>query len=439
MKTSTFQQTIELSAKALAEFKAKAIALGHDPALLMQGETLISHFTLPTLAACREIMSNVTGEDRIERARHFFNEHLVARSRLGQGMHDRGESILFAEGQMEESDLASLAHHLPIHVKAWSILHKTVPAGEEWDVSARADEWGLSEMEELYTVVNIGTLVLEPGARLVIRGNVLSLLCQQLIVLPGQPQHAYQIGILPTPFPVDIDKGAHHGSDGMNGPNGVDGKHGLPMDLEYSILGAMIRTMPDPYSLDATAGTNGHAGTAGQRGKNGGMCKIAELSIRELNGQLQIFSQAGKGGNGGRGGAGGKGGDGGNGTEGYKGVSGNIRGGRGGNGGHGGAGGRGGHGANGGLASNIYLTVPKRSEHQVSMHSFPSEGGAGGQGGHGGGGGRGGSGGAGKIPEVCGDHGVDGKRGQDGKQGVHGRTRPAAVLYLNEKRIQQPK
>ncbi|MCB0628194.1 MAG: hypothetical protein R2824_02005 [Saprospiraceae bacterium] len=435
MRTSTSLPPIMLSGQYLSEFKAKAKKLGHDPDLLILGETLVSHFTLPTLQMCREIVSDATAEERRERAKHFFNEQLIARSRLGQGMHDRGESIVFAEGQMKESDLASLAHHLPVHVKAWSILYKRVPAGEVWDVSARAEEWGLSKMEELYTAVNIGTLVLEPGASMVIRGNVFSLLCQELIVLPDQPKDAYQIGILPTPFPVDIDKGTHHGSDGIDGLDGTPGQDGLPMDLEYGTLGAMIRTLPDPLSLDGQAGTNGKAGTDGQKGKNGGMCKIAELSIRKLSGPLAVFSQAGKGGNGGQGGNGGSGGNGGHGTAGYKGVSGNIKGGQGGDGGNGGQGGRGGHGANGGLSSNIYLSVLPKSEQQISMHSLPSEGGIGGQGGQGGAGGFGGRGGIGKIPEVQGSEGIDGQKGADGKNGTNGRTRPAAVLYLNERRV----
>jgi hypothetical protein len=60
-------------------------------------------------------------------------------------------------------------------------LRKTIPAGAAWDVSVRGGCWGLDEMEELYVAVNVGSLVLELGASLVVRGNVFSLLCQEVI------------------------------------------------------------------------------------------------------------------------------------------------------------------------------------------------------------------------------------------------------------------
>lgn len=71
--------------------------------------------------------------------------------------------------------------HLPVHVKAISVVEKTIAAGEVWDVSVRGSVWGLDDMEELYVTVNVCRLIIEPGASLIVRGNVFSLLCQEIM------------------------------------------------------------------------------------------------------------------------------------------------------------------------------------------------------------------------------------------------------------------
>src|SRR5205807_7591504 len=135
--------------------------------------------TLPTVLDASRVLSMASAASRLERQKTFFNGPIAARRRLGQGMHDRGEAVTFAAGTIEESDLDGQSRHLPVHVKAISLLQKTIAAGETWDVSVRGEAWGLDDMEELYVTLNVGTLVIEPGGSLVVRGNVFSLLCQE--------------------------------------------------------------------------------------------------------------------------------------------------------------------------------------------------------------------------------------------------------------------
>lgn len=432
----TIRDTALLTSAQLREFRARAALLGHDVDILDQGEELTTYFTVPDLDTASRFLSVASDKTRSIRGERFFNETLLTRSRLGQGTHDRGESIVFARGKLQEGDDAGLARHFPTHVKAVSVRHKVLSAGEEWDVSVRGDVWGnLSEMEELYVTVNIGTLIIKPGARLVMRGNVFALLCQRVIVLPDPDPQAWQIGILPTPFAVDYGRGPHDGEDGFPGTRGLDGRDGRGMDLTHGILGPVLRTPPPPGTLDGRDGTYGTHGKPAQKGRNGGMCKIAELTFRAIDGHVGIFSQAGHGGDGGTGGQGGDGGHGGKGADGYSGLSGKEKGGTGGNGGNGGDGGRGGNAGHGGLASNIYVCVPADQVHSITARSVDSEGGTGGRGGPGGKGGKAGVGGQGRSEDVFGDNGNAGNDGMNGKNGLDGRGRPAAVIYLNEERI----
>src|SRR5438067_561344 len=141
----------------------------------------MAYALVPNLAEYRRLNGS-TAEQRRVRAGSFFNPAIRARSRLGQGLHDRGEAAVFAEFELSADDPAALDIHLPLHIKTMSLAHKRIAAGETWDVSVRGDVWDLDDMEELYVVLNLGVLELEPGARLVVRGNVFVLVCQELIV-----------------------------------------------------------------------------------------------------------------------------------------------------------------------------------------------------------------------------------------------------------------
>jgi hypothetical protein len=44
---------------------------------------------------------------------------------------------------------------------------------------------GIDERDDLFNVVNVGELVIEPGGRVIVQGNVLVLGCQHLRHLPA--------------------------------------------------------------------------------------------------------------------------------------------------------------------------------------------------------------------------------------------------------------
>lgn len=416
-----------------AEFIEKVQSLGHDLAPIERGEECCTYFTLPTILDGRRVLSNANAASRRERQRTFFNPTIAARRRLGQGMHDRGEAATFADGAIDESDSDGHNRHLPVHVKAISVWEKKIAAGEVWDVSVRGSYWGLHDIEELYVAVNIGRLVIEPGAALIVRGNVFSLLCQEIVSHETTQAGAFQIGILPTPFSVDFGDGPLNGTHGAHGAAGRNGSAGRTLEVERTLLGLRLREEPDLSVMNGAAGEAGEDGASGARGRNGGMCKLAELTLRSVTGPLTVFAQAGDGGTGGNGGHGANGGRGGDGGGGHKLWRGIVRGGDGGAGGRGGDGGAGGHAGHGGLSSNIYINVHVDDEHKITRIALPSRGGKGGAGGHAGAGGEGGLQGRGPTTEFDGTPGEPGSSGAPGRSGRDGRSRPAPWMFLNEK------
>lgn len=412
------------------EFLQKAISLGHDVRALSAGDEIISYLHIPTIEEAGQILCTAATAQRKIRQQQFFNPSIAARQRLGQGMHDRVEAIIYADGMpLDQNDTEGLNRHLPVRLKAISVLQKTIPAGETWDISVRGEQWDVGHMEDLFVIVNIGELILEPGASIIVRGNLFSLICQRL-VCKAVAGDGYHIGILPTPFSADMRVKPRAGN-GEHGQHGNDGANGRMVVPAHSMLGYYLVDDIHETELHGAAGTDGTPGTRGSDGRNGGACKIADIAIRELQGHCVVFAQAGKGSNGYAGGYGGNGGNGGNGTDGHQLISGILPSGNGGHGGNGANGGNGGHAGSGGLASNIYINVPAQNEQQVTCIAMPSVGGSGGKGGRAGNAGKAGRGGRGAVNGVDGKDGIDGK---PGKHGNNGRSRPAPVIFINEGR-----
>jgi hypothetical protein len=410
----------------MTEFFQIARLLGHEPDPAEPEREICTYFTVPTLDEGKPIISRATPEQRKLRQQSFFNPPVAARARLGQGLHDRGEALIFADGELGPLDRLTLGNHLPAHMKAVTVIEKTVPAGEVWDLSVRGAQWDLDDLVELYVTVNVGTLRLLEGARVMVQGNVFSLTCQRVSAANAR------IEILPTPFSVDQRKGSIHGEGGGSGGNGSRGENGLTLRLEGSLLGPRLREEVPADRLDGRPGTPGEPGSKGGDGRNGGMCKLAEITLRTVEGSLTVFAQAGRGGDGGPGGNGGDGGDGGRGAHGARTVARIFSRGKGGDGGDGGAGGRGGHGGSGGIASNIYINVPEADESKIRCISLPSQPGEGGPSGAGGKGGEGGCGGQSPHPLPDGTRGRSGSPGRDGAPGNDGRSRPAPYIFVNE-------
>lgn len=406
-----------------AEFAQMCQRLGHDSAKSATSAGDERLCLIPDLPTYRSFVTASPAQKR-QRARHFFNPGVALRARLGQGLHDRGEASVFAVHTLNEADKAALDIHLPLHMKTLSLAHKRVEAGETWDVSLRGDPWGLDEMEELYVTLNIGRLELAPGARLIVRGNVFVMLCQQLVV--EEPRADWQIGILPTPHSVDYGSGPMRGRDGAAGAAGVRGRDGREIDTEEGFLGPRAREALRPELLCGAKGGDGGAGENGKRGRNGGACKLADITLRSLTGHLGLFAQAGRGGDGGDGGAGGDGAAGGAAAVGPALPGQRLPDGTPGDGGKGGTGGDGGAAGGGGIASNIYLTVPEEALARIKAVALPSEPGLPGKGG------AGGIGGAAGATTASGPSARAGEAGTAGRPGAPGRPRLAPWIFLND-------
>jgi len=422
-----------LSATQTAELLTVADLLGHDRERLLGGEQICTYGELTNLAQARRVLSRATPAARRLRAATFFDA-IRDRQDIGQGLHDRGEAACFAEGEIPASDAAGHRRHFPVKVRLMSVMQQVVAAGQTLDVSVRGDRWGVDEMEELYTVVNIGRLVLEPGARVIVRGNVFSLTCQVIRLLgaphgPRGTERGCHIAILPTPFPVDYGSGPVDGEPGVTGSAGSAGSAGFAPRPEQGLLGPMLPSGVRAEAMTGGAGKPGEPGGMGGRGRNGGMAKLAELTIRSFEGPPLPLVVLARGGTGGDGGPGGPGGDG---AHGGQSLTGPVRGGNGGDGGPGGDAGRGGHPGNGGLASNVYLTVPPGEEHRVlpvSVAGQPGRPGDPGRPGRGGQGGRAGTGPAGHE----GTSGRDGPAGNPGISGRLGRIRTPPAIFVNDR------
>jgi hypothetical protein len=427
-----------LTAAQQREFDRHARRLGHDPARLRGDAELVSYPTVPSVAGLRALAAATPGQ-RARRQRVFFSPAIEVRRSLGQGIHDRLEAAIFADGVIDPADEARAAAHFPFPTRILSVRDKTVRAGERWDLSVRGEHWNLDDRDDIMNVVNVGGLRIEPGAAVVVRGNLLILIVARLTCEPGESAAPYQLAILPTPFPVDSDTGPADGVSGPAGLAGTSGGDGTGAPTVPTWLGARLAGPVVPGAADGRPGTAGTAGGDGGRGRTGGASKIAEITIGDLAGTLTILAAAGRGGGGGHGGDGAPGGAGGHGAAGQHTVRGVLPPGRGGDGGHGGDGGQGGRGGHGGISSNVFVSLPPGQAGCVRVLAHPSGGGHGGDGGHGAPGGAAGHGGApapaagtGTAPAGPRPDGRHGQDGADGTRGRDGRSRPAPPAYVNE-------
>lgn len=428
-----------LSAAQEGAFERHARRLGHDAGRLRGGAELVSYPVVPSVAAMRALSAATPGQRR-RRQQVFFNPVIELRRSIGQGVHDRLEAAVFADGTIDPADEARAGHHFPFPTRILSVRHRDVRSGQSWDLSVRGGLWGLDDRDDILNVVNVGSLRLEPGATVLVRGNLLILIIQRLTCEPAGPGEC-RLTILPTPFSVDNGTGPLPGPGGPAGRDGAGGAGGAGAPAEQTWLGARLVCPVVPGAADGRDGGEATAGGDGAKGRTGGASKLAEITIGELAGPLTILATAGRGGDGGTGGPGGPGGDGGHGAPGQRTLQGVLPPGRGGNGGRGGDGGRGGRGGHGGIASNVFVSLRPGQESQIRVLTHPCGGGRGGPGGRGGDGGMAGRGGAhGAEPgtDVIRPRpgGSPGRPGTDGLPGRDGRVRPAPPVFVNERAIE---
>lgn len=406
---------------AWEELQARAAVVGHDAGELARGVELVTDGSMPSMEALRTLPV-ASPEERRARQRLYFSEQVAARAAAGQGIHDRLEAYAFADGPADPVDVALAQVHMPFPMRTVSALRREVGAGEVWDLSARGEEFGLPDTDDVVCVVNVGELRLGPGARVTVHGNLFILLVQRL-VCEGDGEDRPRIEILPTPFSLDRRVGSIDGRSGDDGAHGAGGAHGRAPVTQPSLLGPQLAEAFPDGATDGTDGADGAPGQDGATGRTGGAVKTAEITIRELIGDLVVVAAGGHGGSGGAGGRGGDGGAGGTGATGARTLQGAIPDGRGGHGGDAGPGGAGGRGGNGGICSNVFVAVPRSAECQVEVEATPALAGRPGRGGP-----AGAAGAAGGGPQP----GRAGASAADGAGGAEGWSRPAPPVYLNE-------
>ncbi|MFF2922608.1 hypothetical protein ACFVTP_09410 [Streptomyces celluloflavus] len=410
--------------------------LGHRPDRLKAGEELWTCLRVSSLALARQVLCRADDAQRARRADAFSAGTGERRRSLTQGFHDRCEAYVFAGLPPAAADEEPLRTRMPFRVHALSAARKVVRSGEELDLSGpRSAE----EQVETFCVANFGTLVLEPGARLVVRGRVLSLLCQRLVRLgrdrdegfAGYADHGgYDLGVLPAPGGPGVE-GAD-GVEGAHGRAGADGERGRDAVPEPTMFGRVARRPASPEVLAGQDGQPGGAGRRGRRGHHGTAARCAEITIREIiGGPFVVLARPGDGGAGGAGGAGGTGGRGGDGGLGGWSLPYPVVGGAGGRGGDGGAGGTGGRGGDGGDASPVFVTVPFGQRESVLPRALPGEPGPGGAAGAPGRGGAGGRDDEGPTDAVRSSaDGGPGTAGRPGKPGQAGHRSPAPRILI---------
>ena len=196
-------------------------------AALRGGAELVSYPVVPSVAAVRALSAATPGQ-RHRRQQVFFNPVIELRRSIGQGVHDRLEAAVFADGTIDPADEARAGHHFPFPARILSVRHRDVRSGQSWDLSVRGGHWGLDDRDDILNVVNVGSLRLEPGATVLARGNLLILIIQRLTCEPagpGEPDEC-RLAILPTPFSVDNGTGPLHGPGGPAGRDGAGGAGG---------------------------------------------------------------------------------------------------------------------------------------------------------------------------------------------------------------------
>jgi len=86
-------------------FERHARRFGHDVSRLRDGPELVSYPVVPSVAAVRALSAATPGQRR-RRQQVFFNPVIELRRSIGQGVHDRLEAAVFADGTIDPADQA---------------------------------------------------------------------------------------------------------------------------------------------------------------------------------------------------------------------------------------------------------------------------------------------------------------------------------------------
>ncbi len=269
--------------------------------ILHSGQMTVTYQKIASLEELAQMFSRADDDIRALREQSFETRRFKARSRIGQGVHDRAEKIIFSHGaSLSESDRNGLKRHQPHCVKVVSARQLTLEAGECWDFTAYPTDFGLERYDDLLCSVHIGKLILEEGASICIRGNLFSFYIDK-VIKKGHGT-AGDIVILPTAYSYMTGFcGSFAGSDGENGSRGANGHDAQTPAAENCLLGRLHFG----HERGVKNGEDGEAGGDGTDGSNGfcgGAVKNGEIFINsiELSGGVPLYIIA-QGGNGGAG------------------------------------------------------------------------------------------------------------------------------------------
>lgn len=153
----------ELSEKQRSSFLARAAELGHDHVTLSTKGEQYSIVKATSVEELRKLLGPPATADRKALA--------AATSAPAGSPREAAHRAVFAGGLLTSEHAEFVAKSLPLEVKAVSIENKTLQPGEVWDLGTSTSP----------VVINLGTLTMMKGSRIVIRNTALSFTCQKLI------------------------------------------------------------------------------------------------------------------------------------------------------------------------------------------------------------------------------------------------------------------
>ena len=166
--------SMTLTQEQSRQFYNLAEQMGHDIHALRDGSTQSTLIKADSLERARELLCRATPQERQARGQIFLDRVQNRQSRALL-RHDRAEAFVFANGELSDTDHHFVASYLPIPIWALSVEDKILAPNEVWDLGTSGPA----------VVLNLGTLTMGAGSRIVIRNTVLSLTCQKLIRQSG--------------------------------------------------------------------------------------------------------------------------------------------------------------------------------------------------------------------------------------------------------------
>ena len=288
-----------------------AVRFGHPPAPARRSDRGDLTPVIDSVGAGRELLP-VTPEQRARRQAVFFTPQIALRRAIGQGVHDRLEAAVFADGADRPGRRGRRGAALPVSREGHQRPASSVAAGDCWDLSVRGAEFGLDDFDDLLVLVNVGELVLEAGASVRDPGEPAgprgATPGRATSVLERAPD-GFHLGILPTPFSVDPRRDRVRAADGIPGRPGMPGAEGGWPGRPRPSSGrgccsrrSRARRAAGPEPMARQAPTAGRARAAGRASSP---TSIIADSCSPTRGSVVVRAGAGRGLAGGAGGDGG--------------------------------------------------------------------------------------------------------------------------------------